>query len=435
MPVETRNRVVCSGCAVLCDDIALDMQFDAVQKVHNACLRGNEKIAFSRSQERLGAVQVKEAGGSRVVDLDQGIQAVRDILHVAKSPVILGLSKVSNEAQDLAFVLARKYNATVAIPELHVHEAMSKAIMNHGITLFSLGEAINNADMLIFWGTNPIDLAPKLVVKSVFSRGRYRATGKEIKKFVVIDEYQTPTMERADIRIAVPDGDHASILASIIDGASKNGIITEPEREASLNTLSRGNGISLSQEKKSLVQDLVKSITLSEYIVLFLGENILDMTFLGNNPGFLGVLLDLARRINGRARMGIIPLSYRYNQVGLYKAMRASGHGNVADLDEVVDRLGTHDLVLSFGSDPVSRISPDAIKQLASTKTKIVAIDYKQTPTTELASIVFPATITGIDSGGTVTRFDGTSLVLNPSIKPKKTHVSDEEFLKRLLDA
>nr|MDO8117079.1 hypothetical protein [Candidatus Sigynarchaeota archaeon] len=154
MPVETRNRVVCTGCAVLCDDIALEMQFDAIQKVHNACLRGNEKLSCSKSKERLTEVHLKEGGIPRAVELDVAIKATRDLLHAAKNPLMVGLARTSNEAQELALRLARKYNITVSIPDLHVNEAITKSVIDHGIIYFTLGEAINNADLLIFWGTN-----------------------------------------------------------------------------------------------------------------------------------------------------------------------------------------------------------------------------------------------------------------------------------------
>ncbi|HME54733.1 MAG TPA: hypothetical protein VKM55_21175 [Candidatus Lokiarchaeia archaeon] len=428
MPLEKKNRVVCTGCSLLCDDISIDMQFNTIQTVHNACLRGTKKFQFSASKDRLKTPGIKTNENEGRVDAshDDAMEAAVSLLKNASNVVITGISRLSNAAQELAVQLATKLHATLAIQDFDVFKQVVLTIDKHGLEFFTLGEALNNADLLLFWGSNVIDLSPKFLTKTVFSRGRYRQSGKEVKKLAVIDDYPTPTMERADIKIAVEESDHDAILTALIEALAANKIL-DPALLLQTDTGSSN----LSSNSASLVKDLAEAMGNSEYCTVMLGEAILNPQFLENHPVFLERLFDFIKAMNeGKKKVALLPMFYTWNFAGLMQELgMASDNVDAIDLQELPSKLTSGTVILALGSDFVSKIPRARVDGL-----QVVCVDFKRTPTSDLATILFPVTITGIDSGGTATRLDGISLNLNPPVEKKEDALSDTEILRDIMN-
>ncbi len=405
MPLEIKNHVTCTGCALLCDDIAIDTQFGTIQAVHNACLRGSKKFLPAGSKQLLKAPSVdgKEAS------YDAALAEAARIIKAAKKVVIAGGMHGTNEAIDILMNLASKLGARLAIPDFDVYMQLTNAITNNGIEFFTLGEVVNNADLIVFWGANPIDLAPKLLVRTVFSRGRYRQSGKEVKKLAVIDDYPTPSMERADIKILVDGQDHEGVLKAL---------------SASL----------LGQNASGLpTNDLAEAIKNCEYCTFFVGEGILNRQFLQGHPGFLDRLMQFVRVLNGNRRAAILPMFYSWNAAGiLYALASASEKIDCLDVQDLPSRVGKGDAIIAFGFDLVARCAGNA--GLKGEGIPMIAIDYKRTPTTDLARVVLPPTIPGIDSGGVATRLDGTAVLLHPPLQRAEGKKTDADILRDLHD-
>jgi len=431
MPLEKKNRVVCTGCSLLCDDISIDLQFGTMQAVHNACLRGTKKFQFSASKERLKTPGIKASENEEHIDasFDEVMEAAISLLKSASNVVITGISRVSNDAQELAVQIATKLHATLAIQDLDIFKRMTAVIASRGLEFFTLGEAINNADLFLFWGSNVIDLSPKFLTKTVFSRGRYRQSGKEVKKLAVIDDYPTPTMERADIKLMVDDGDHGTILSSIIDAlvASK---AMNPAFLASTGI----TGANVSSHNASLVKDVADAMNNAEYCTIMLGEAILNPQFLDKNPEFLGNLLDFIKAMNASGKkVALLPMFYTWNFAGLVQELgMASEDLETIDLLELDSRLTDGTVILAIGSDFISKMPKDALARAKDMQ--IICLDFKRTPTSELARIILPVTMTGIDSGGTATRLDGVTLNLNAPVEKKETGTSDADILRAIID-
>jgi formylmethanofuran dehydrogenase subunit B len=403
MPLETKNRVTCTGCALLCDDIAIDTQFGTIQAVHNACLRGSKKFLPAGTKQLLKSPSVdgKEAS------YDDALAEAALILKAAKKVVIAGGIHGTSEAIEQLVSLATKLGAKLAIPDFDAHTQLTNAIKNNGIEFFTLGEAVNNADVIVFWGANPIDLAPKLLVRTVFSRGRYRQSGKEVKKLAVIDDFPTPTMERADIKVLVDDQDHEGVLKALsaaLVGQNATGLPTS---------------------------DLAEAIKNCEYCTFFVGEGILNRQFLQDHPGFLDRLMQFVRTLNGKRRAAILPLFYSWNAVGIfYELASASEKIDCFDVQDLSSRVKKGDAIVAFGFDLVARCAGNAVVKVDDIP--IIAIDFKRTPTTDLARVVLPPTIPGIDSGGVATRLDGTAVLLHPPLQRAEGKKADEDILREL---
>ncbi|MBN2150551.1 MAG: hypothetical protein JW839_03790 [Candidatus Lokiarchaeota archaeon] len=404
MSVETKNRMTCTGCALLCDDISVDVQLGKILAVHNACLRGSKKILPSGAKPLLNAPLVGGKGAS----FDDALAEAARILKGARKVVIAGGTHVTNEAIAGLVNLATKIGASLAVPDFDVHQQLTTSIKKNGIEFFTLGEAVNNADLIVFWAANPVDLAPKLLVRTVFARGRYRQSGKEVKKLAVIDDYPSPTMERADIKILVDDQNHAGVLDSMSSGLAGQKV-SDP-----------------------LTNDLVEAFKTSEYCTLFVGEGILNRQFLHGHPGFLDGLLRFVRASNEKRRVALLPLFYSWNAAGvLHELASAAGNFECFDVLDLPSHVEDGDVILAFGSDIVSKCAGNAA--LAASGVPVIAVDFKRTPTTDAARVVLPPSISGIESGGTATRLDGTSLVLRTPLQEPDGKKSDAEILAELL--
>jgi formylmethanofuran dehydrogenase subunit B len=428
MPLETINHVVCTGCALLCDDINVGVQLGTIQEVHNACLRGSKKIRFSSDKSRLKGAELRsgeDPSTAAPAEIDEAIGVAVGILREAKAPLICGGTKLPCEAQAVLLDLSGKLNAPIAVKGYTEHVEASKAIQDRGISTCTLGEAVNNADLLVFWGANPVDLGPKLLARTVFSRGRYRQSGKEVKKMATIDEYPTPTMERSDIRVEIPDGEFGACLQALVARLEQKGISLPPELAAETQDTSN---------IPPAIEDLADAMVNSEYCIVFVGEAVLNHQFLQGNPTFLDQLFGLLGALSTQVRIETIPMEYSTNRAGLFNEHVLRGSGPpIVDLHEAIEKDGPFDVILVIGEDIVSAVDRDLLEKIQGAK--IVAVDVKRTPTTDLAVAVLPVAMSGIEAGGTMIRFDGAMLKLAPPIQKKEALKTDEEILQLLVEA
>jgi formylmethanofuran dehydrogenase subunit B len=320
--------------------------------------------------------------------------------------------------------IATKLNAAVAVKGYAEHEQLCNAIKGHGISTCTLGEAINNADLFIFWGANPVDLSPKFLARTVFARGRYRQSGKEVKKVATVDEYPTPTMERSDIRVEIPDGEFGACLQALAARLEQKGISIPPELASGTNDTA---------SIPPAIDDLADAIMNSEYCIVLIGESILNHQFLQGNPSFLDQLLELLGALSAKVRIEAIPMDYSTNRAGLFTEYFLLENGPpIVDLHEAIEKEGPFDVILAIGEDVVSDLDRDLIEKISGAK--IIALDIKRTPTTDLATAVLPVAISGIEAGGTMIRLDGARLKLAPPIQKKEALEKDVEILQRIME-
>ncbi|MFX0102841.1 MAG: molybdopterin-dependent oxidoreductase [Candidatus Hodarchaeota archaeon] len=435
MPLETKNKVVCPGCSLLCDDIAVDVQFNKVVKVHNACLRGSRKINFSTNKSRLKKALVKPEGTSNFTEMiyDDALKTSVDLIKKSKHVVISGINHLCNDAQALAFQLASKINARISITDNQLYDDLNGAISRNGLEFFTLGEVINNSDLILFWGANPIDRMPKLVVKTIFSRGRYRQTGKEVKKFAVIDGYPSPTMERADIKIVSPCLDQVLVLKVLVRGLIENNTLEKTAIDEFGYKKEELEVLEIPDTMQETIKDLLNALKYVEYTTIFIGEGMLNTQFLRENKVFLDKLLIFVKELNKHSRVAMTPLFYPYNYKGAAEELKTiDPFLEMVNLNQAIEAGEEVDLIVSIGSDFVSRLGSTTFEKIKDLP--IISLDFKESPTTRQSRIVLPVKLTGIESSGIVTRFDGSLLKFNPVVRIDDGLRSDREILEYFLE-
>lgn len=433
MPLESKNRVTCPGCALACDDIAVDVQFNKIQKVYNACLRGNEKLMFSGSKERFATPFTRDAKNKapKEIKMDQAMLLAAKTIQDSQNVLILGGTKLESSAQEQLVELARIVGATMSFAGAEVLSHVKDAMKDAGASFTTIGEIANNADLLLFWGANPIDFAPKLVVKTVFSRGRYRQTGKEVKKFAVLDGNPTPTMERADIKVLMHPGNDTRYLGLICRELQAAGVLDE--RDLEWIGFTKEELTSLGPDIPPSIKELARTIELTEYGVILVGERLLNPAAIEREPDLLEKMFRVGSILNRDRRMSVLPLSYHLNFAGLVHALATANHEvNVKDFKSIADSLEDFDVVICAGFDLVGKLDD---KQLARLKeSKIVVFDYKKNCTTTVADLFLPVAMMGIETGGKVYRIDGSLVSLSKCVEPREGLSTDAKLLQELGD-
>jgi len=102
----TFNNLICPVCGASCDDIAVDLNEDALT-VKNACKMGNAKFQEIVSKHRIRQPFLNENGRSRICSWDEAISRAAEILAGAKRPLLFMGSETSCEAMEVGLHLGR----------------------------------------------------------------------------------------------------------------------------------------------------------------------------------------------------------------------------------------------------------------------------------------------------------------------------------------
>jgi formylmethanofuran dehydrogenase subunit B len=235
-------------------------------------------------------------------------------------------------------------------------------------------------------------------------------------------------MERADIKILVDTGNYDSILTNLARSLVDNKVLDPAYLESSSTQRAE-----LPKETSSSLNDLAATMGNAEYCVVVVGEAILNPQFLEENSGFLDRFFTFIKALNATHKVSMLPIFYTWNFAGLVQEISMAGdHVKIVDLQELPSNLGNGSVILSMGSDFVTKLPRDELARIRDVP--VISLDFKRTPTSEMSSVVLPVTITGIESGGTVTRLDGVALDLNPPVGKPGTLKSDEDILKELYE-
>ena len=195
------EAVTCLVCGCLCDDISVVKQGESITAAENACPLGREWLLRDRSDEDNGPtalIQGKPAEAAEAVKL-----AAR-LLMEAKAPVILGLSRSTNETVAAALQLADRIGAVVEPGNGHLSAPRWLAFQRAGRVSATLGEVRNRADVIVYWGADPLVSHPRHWDRyAVEPRGRFVPAGRAGRTVIVVDTQRTATAEQADLFLEI----------------------------------------------------------------------------------------------------------------------------------------------------------------------------------------------------------------------------------------
>ena len=426
------KRVTCSGCSLLCDDIIITTDGLYIDEVIGACLKGKERFDQITAKNRILNPLIRKDGELGKVTIEESIEKAINLLKNSSKPLLYGFSTTSCEAQLVAIELAQLINGFIDSNSTICQGKVLHISRETGMTLTTISEIINKADLLILWGANAAESIPRLLNKVLFSRGKFRMTGREIKTLIVIDPVKTASfgvMGVRDVALQIESGKDIDLIHVLKEECCATDSIPS-------------SGVA-GMDKNDLKR-LLLHLTGAENGVIFIGQGILGSN---NSRNLIKELLELVQLINAKqqkGRISIIMLGGHYNMVGFdHVALSLCGKNRglqfknnqlIDSEDTIVSKIGNEDFDCSLivGTDPISHLPWQLSKKLL--LKPLILIDNKKSATSNAADIIIPSAITGIECEGLVYRLDHIPLELKKIVNPPNNILSDEEILIKILE-
>ncbi len=414
--------VVCPFCGCLCDDLVVEVEETRVVSVENGCTLANEKFM---GDHRLKTPIRREGQGWKETTYDEAIRETAEILCDADRPLLYGWSGTHGEAQSIGIHLAEILGALVDNTSTVCHGPSILAIQEVGHPGCTLGQVKNRADVIVYWGTNPIDAHPRHMSRyTTFTDGFFLKDAFRDRKLIVVDVRKSQSANIADEFVRIqPGGDYAvlSALRAIVKG--KRSII--PPSVAGV-----------SREQLFRLADLLLS---AKFGAIFFG---LGLTMSRGKSKNIRNAIELTEELNRHTKYIISPMRGHWNVYGSNEVFTwITGYPYAVDFARgiafynpgettSVDVLSRKecDACLVVASDPGAHFPKACAEHLARIPT--IQIDPHVNATTHLSHIQIPVAVTGIDAEGTAYRMDGVPI--RTRMLFKGTYPSDTEILEQL---
>jgi formylmethanofuran dehydrogenase subunit B len=415
------SNVVCTFCGCLCDDLEVEVHGNRVNKVKKACLIGRNKFMHAQSNNPAPSIAGRE------VSIEETVAEAARILRESKFPLVYGLSSATTEAQRVLVEITELLGGTIDNPSSYCHGPGVMARQQVGLATCTLGEVKNRADLVIFWGCNPLESHMRHLNRySSQPKGLFTPEGRKGRRIVAIDVRPTPTTKAADQFIQVKPGttfETATLLRALVRGL-RLGIKEDAEVA----------GVPL-----SIWRELADAIKGCQYGVIFFGLGVTQCRGRDLNPEQLSVLV---REVNDYTRFFAIPMR---------------GHGNVAGCNQVMCWQTGYPLAVNFSrryprynpgefsvlghlarkevdaalivaTDPGAHLPQDSVAYLREIPT--IYLEPHNNTTTGWANVVIPVAPAGVGAAGTFYRMDNIPLRARKLVD--FPYPSDEQVLRAI---
>ena len=187
--------VTCAGCGLLCDDVVIDPLDDAVT-IRPRCELGAQW--FSERASRAANAPAATIRG-RPVALETALTRAAELLKTARRPLIHGFDGATVEDARAAVALADRLGALVATGSAAGAWPGAPAVPLHGASTATLGEIRDRSRLIVIWREDPETTHPRLLDRLGLDGG-----SRSERALLVIDDRDTATVQRADLRLAWP---------------------------------------------------------------------------------------------------------------------------------------------------------------------------------------------------------------------------------------
>ncbi|MHA1839618.1 MAG: hypothetical protein ACTSVM_05255 [Candidatus Ranarchaeia archaeon] len=409
---------VCTGCALLCDDVWLDRDAasSTVHHTYHACIRGHRHLLRLGSPRRLKTPVMTHNGTHVSWSWDKAIQKTKKIIEKSRHPLIYGLGSASNEAIEKAFMLADQIGASViGSPENSYIYLLEEFITRWNKHILPFKTISDEAELILFWGSNPAETHPRYMSKyTVFPRGAKTPNGRESRTIATFDIRKSPTAQISNLHFLLkPELDAQYMQALTRRILSKGG----KKEDAGIADTDRASLTSLS-----------KAILQSSLVLLCIGGGVFSHDYFSSNLEALEELLSALEKKS--IRWAIHPMVSHPNTYGYIKIKH--DQTNVNGISSRASFEDSYDAVLVLGADPLAHL-PGHYHQLFRAADMIV-LEPEFSLTSKYAKIHLPTQSAGMETGGTMLRLDRKKISLTPAITMNETRLSDLQVIERLLE-
>lgn len=181
------SDVACTVCGCVCDDLTITVEGGRVVATKGACHLAEQWF-------------LAQTATTTAAPYQDGVRRAAEILQKSRYPLLYGLSRSTTEGQRAAVALADWLGATIDTTASTGHAPSILALQQVGESTCTLGEVQQRADLVIFWGSDPLVTHPRHIERYCPPR-----PGRTL---VVVDETETETAQNADLFVKVEPGRH-----------------------------------------------------------------------------------------------------------------------------------------------------------------------------------------------------------------------------------
>ena len=399
----------CAGCSCLCDDIIVETENGKIS-VKNACRRG-AGIFLNYNVSR-----AKPKVNGKETDFDKALEKAQELIQESKNLAIYGLDTTTLEAQKIAIELAEKKEAFIDDNSSFCLGDFVEMILKEELPTTTFDDVRDYAYVIVYWGADPYhSLSRHLSRFSYYPRGKKRQRGYEEDRFlVVIDVRKTHTAmlckKNAKFFEIRDDIELINAFNQVLDGKAPS-IFTRD------------------------IPRVIKEMEKADFNVIFGG--------LGLKYGLKGnydLFKEFVMKLNTKTNVYFIPAGCHPNMRGFNELMfektgsinKYSFRDGKSSKDFAFYNLLKNDSIdtaLIIGTDPLNSLPFEYAKNLA--KINTIVIDPRMSFTSEIAKVVLPSAISGVEAGGMMVRSDGVRVELKPVFE---NEINDEFIMKKLLE-
>ncbi len=419
------NDALCPFCGCLCDDIIVKVEDNKITDVKNACKIGASKI---RGHDRIKSPMIRDDKNSdfKEVSYDEAIDKAANILAGSKRPLLYGWASALCEAHKKGILLAEELGGVIDNTATVCHGPSALAVHEKGAPTATLGQIKNRADVVIFWGCNPVQAHPRHMGRySVFPRGFFTGKGRRGRKVIVVDIRKTDTANMADEYIELQQGSDYLVISAIrAIVAGHEDVVPDSVGGVAKEDLVRIAGI----------------LKEAKFGALFFGMGLTQTKSRYKN---IDNAISLVTELNSFNKFIMMPMRGHYNVTGFGQVCAwETGFVTAVDFSSGAPyynpgETAANDLLYRKEVDAAMIIAGDAgahfpansVRELA--KIPVIQVDPYWNPTTEIADVVIPTAISGVELEGTAYRMDGVSLRMRKLVEPE--HLTDEEILDKII--
>jgi formylmethanofuran dehydrogenase subunit B len=421
--------VVCPFCGTLCDDLEVIVEDNKIKNVRHACVIGSSKFLATNELKRPGRPMIRRNGSFEEVGMKEAIDECGKILSGSKRPLLYGWSSTGCEAHSVGIELTEELGGVIDSTTSVCHGPSILAIQDVGYPSATLGDVKNRADLIIYWGSNPMHAHPRHLSRySVFPRGYFRERGQLDRELIVVDVRKTDTAKLASRFVQVRCGEDYELLSALRFVVNGGGELEADEVA----------GVS-----REDILDLADRLKNCQYGVLFFGMGLTQSSGTHRN---IDAGISLVRDLNHHTKFSIMAMRGHYNVTGIGEVMTwQTGYPFAVDFSRGYPRYNPGettandilrreeaDAALIIASDPVAHFPKTAVENL--TKIPIITIGPDMTPTAMLSDVFIPSSISGIEDASTAYRMDTVPLKLHRVLEPPEGICPDVEILQMILE-
>jgi formylmethanofuran dehydrogenase subunit B len=405
----------CTGCALLCEDIQVYIKDNRVEKVEHACLKGKARV-YGCKHTAISTVDQGE------VDINNAISRAAEILGKARNSLLYGFSNSTSEGQVAGIELSQSLGACIDSTSSFCQGITINGIMNGSISSCTLEEVREKADVIVYWGADPMSSHPRHLSRySYFPRGELRQRGYEDDRTAIcIDVTESRTAKICkSMFFCIPPGGDAEFMRALMDGL-----------------VGRVPKLSYDFDVKRILE-LAAELKKAEFGVIFIG---LGLVYSIKEE--FELISEFMTTMNSFSNFFLIPMAGHFNMRGFnYNLHDKTGfihrvgfteNGPVSGVEySVVEQLKHGaDAVMVVGSDPLASLPLSISRRLKDIP--LILVDPCSNLTSRVADVTIPCGGSGIEVGGTAVRLDGKNMDISSLIQSDV--LSDEMIIRRIME-